>query len=63
MTMYAQAKLHSWSTAKTRVINQLDYAGKVHEQSPYRFRRSLSISSYIPVSTLFSCQVCIFQYV
>ena len=57
--MCSQPKIHSWSTIKTRIINQLDYQGKIHEQSPYKYRRILSTaaSPHIPSSALFSCQV------
>ncbi|CAF5049007.1 unnamed protein product, partial [Rotaria magnacalcarata] len=52
--MLAQPKLLSWSAAKSRIINQLQYTSKIHEESPHHLRRSSSLQSKIPQFPLFS---------
>lgn len=55
--MLAQPKLLSWSSAKTRIANQLYYTSKIHEDSPNRSSRSSSLSSTVAPISLFSSRV------
>ncbi len=55
--MLAQPKLLSWSSAKTRIINQLYYTSTIHEESAYISRRTFSISTQIHSYPLFSSRV------
>ncbi|CAF1143690.1 unnamed protein product [Adineta ricciae] len=48
--MLHQPKLLSWSAAKTRIINQIQYTAKSHEEPPLRS----SLGSRIPQFPLFS---------
>ena len=59
--MLAQPKLLSWSSAKTRILNQLHYTSTIHEDPSLSSRR-LSINSQIPSYPLFSSRVNIISH-
>lgn len=57
--MLGQPKLLSWSSAKSRILNQLEWMTRIHDGSSFGGRRTSSITSKIPQTPLFSSRVSI----
>lgn len=55
--MLAQPKLLSWSASKGRIINQLEYTSKLHDESPHVSHRNSSLLPKVPQYPLFSSRV------
>ena len=55
--MLAQPKLLSWSSTKSRILNQLQYTSKIQQESPSTSSRIFPLTSRIPQFPLFSSHV------